>query len=262
MHSIWIKTAVWSIVALIASFMILPIAVVLVSSFSGTEFLTFPPSEYSFQWYRKFLGDERWLAALYRSILIGLMSCVMATVMGFMAAYALVRGRFRAKKLVLSLMMTPLIVPGVITAISLYFVSAPLGLTGNIFWISLCHAVISVPIVLLILLSSLQGVEENLERAAFGMGASRFTTIRRIVVPLMMPGIVSAALFSFLGSFDELIVSLFLAGVSAETLPVRVWNSLLLQIEPTIAAVSAFLVLVTLTALLLDWAVKRLRPLH
>lgn len=261
MKSIWMKTAIYALVAIIGTFMITPIIVVIISSFSGTEFLTFPPTAYSLQWYAKFLGDDRWRAALYKSTIIGLMSCIMATAIGFMAAYGLVRGRFRGKKLVLSVMIMPLVVPGVITAISLYFVSSPLGLTGNVVWISLCHAVISIPIVLLILLSSLQGVDENLERAAFGMGASRFMTIRTVVLPLMMPGIVSAALFSFLGSFDELIVSLFLAGVSAETLPVRVWNSLLLQIEPTIAAVSAFLILITLAILLLDWAVKRSRSI-
>ena len=127
------------------------------------------------------------------------------------------------------------------------------------FWIGLCHATIALPIVLLILLSSLQGVDVNLERAALSLGSSRFRVFTKVVVPLALPGIVSAALFAFLASFDELIISLFLAGVRSETLPVRIWNSLHLQVEPVIAAVSAFLIAVTGVILLLDAALRMLR---
>jgi putative spermidine/putrescine transport system permease protein len=112
---------------------------------------------------------------------------------------------------------------------------------------------------LLILLSSLQGVDINLERAALSLGSSRFGVFRRIVVPLALPGIFSGALFAFLTSFDELIISLFLAGVRSETLPVRIWNSLHLEIEPVIAAVSAFLIGVTAVILLIDALVRQAR---
>jgi putative spermidine/putrescine transport system permease protein len=115
------------------------------------------------------------------------------------------------------------------------------------------------PVVLLILLSSLQSVDINLERAGFGLGGSRLYVFRRIVIPLAFPGIMSATLFAFLASFDELIISLFLAGVRAQTLPVRIWNSLHLDIEPVVAAVSAFLIAVTGAVLLLDGIIRGIR---
>ena len=130
---------------------------------------------------------------------------------------------------------------------------------GNVFWIGLCHATVALPIVLLILLSSLQGVDVNLERAALSLGSSRFGVFTKVVIPLAFPGILSSALFAFLASFDELIISLFLAGVRSETLPVRIWNSLHLQVEPVIAAVSAFLIAVTGVVLLLDAFMRQVR---
>ncbi len=137
--------------------------------------------------------------------------------------------------------------------------AGPLGLVGNVLWVGVCHATIALPIVLLILLASLQGVDINLERAAYGLGASRWRVFTRVVIPLAFPGILSAALFAFLASFDELVISLFLTGVRSETLPVRIWNSLHLQVEPVIAAVSAFLIGVTGAVLLVDAAVRRAR---
>ena len=119
--------------------------------------------------------------------------------------------------------------------------------------------VFALPIVLLILLSALQNVDINLERAALSLGSSRFGVFTKVVVPLALPGIISAALFAFLASFDELVISLFLAGVKSETLPVRIWNSLHLQVEPVIAAVSAFLIGVTGFILLLDTLLRQLR---
>jgi putative spermidine/putrescine transport system permease protein len=204
------------------------------------------------RWFVRFLGDPQWQASLWYSLVIGIIACVLATVVGFFAAYAFVRGDFPGKKLLLSLLLLPIIVPTVITSIAMYFLSARLHLVGNLVWIGICHAVIALPVVLLILLSALQGVDANLERAALSLGASRIRLFLKVVIPLAAPGLVSAALFAFLASFDELIISLFLTGVRAQTLPVRIWNSLHLEIEPTIAAVSAFLIGVTALVLLLD----------
>ena len=191
--------------------------------------------------------------------MIALIACVVSTFLGFFAAYAFVRSDLRGKKLLLSFMLLPLIVPHVITAIAMYFMSGPFKLVGNVFWIGICHACIALPIVLLILLSALQNVDINLERAALSLGSSRFGVFTKVVVPLALPGIISAALFAFLASFDELVISLFLAGVKSETLPVRIWNSLHLQVEPVIAAVSAFLIGVTGFILLLDTLLRQLR---
>jgi putative spermidine/putrescine transport system permease protein len=246
-------------IALACLLLMVPILIVCVLAFSGEGYLRFPPSSFSFRWFAAFFGDTRWRQSLSSSLIIALIACVISTVLGFFAAYAFVRGDFRAKKIVLSVLLIPIIVPHVITAIAMYFVTAKFGLIGNVVWIGFCHAVVTVPIVVLILLSSLQGVDINLERAGLSLGGSRVYVFRRVVIPLAFPGIMSSALFAFLASFDELIISLFLAGVRAQTLPVRIWNSLHLELEPVIAAVSAFLIAVTGVVLLFDMLLRSLR---
>ena len=248
-----------SYIAIACLVLIAPIVIVCVLAFSGEGYLRFPPETFSLRWFSAFFGDSRWRQSLWSSFVIALIACAISTVLGFLAAYALVRGDFRAKKFLLSFMLMPLIVPHVITAIAMYFLTARFGLVGNVVWIGVCHAVVTLPIVLLILLSSMQSVDINLERAALSLGGSRLYVFRRVVIPLALPGILSGELFAFLASFDELIISLFLAGVRAQTLPVRIWNSLHLELEPVIAAVSAFLIAVTGAVLVVDGLIRHLR---
>ena len=236
-----------------------PIVIVVILAFSGNGYLHFPPTALSLQWFARFFGNPQWQRALLSSLIIGAIACVVSTTIGFFAAYAFLRADFRGKKLLLSLMLTPIIVPSIITAIAMYYLAGKIGLIGNFLWLGLCHAVIAMPIVLLILLSALQAVDPNLERAALGLGSSPVRVFCRVVVPIALPGILSAALFAFLASFDELLISLFLAGVRAQTLPVRIWNSLNLQVEPTIAAVSAFLIGVTTLILAADGLLRHRR---
>ena len=244
-------------VTLLCLVLILPVAIVVVLAFSGGTFLRFPPPSYGLRWFAAFLGDARWRASLWASVEIGLIACTIATAVGFLAAYALVRGSFRGKALMLSFSLLPIIAPTIITSIALYAVSVRLGLVGNLLWVGLCHAVIALPVVMLILLSTLQGVDAQLERAALSLGSSRLRTMRTVTIPLAAPGIVSAALFAFLASFDELVMALFLTDARTQTLPVRIWNSLHLEVEPTIAAVSAFLIGVTALVLALDVMLRR-----
>jgi putative spermidine/putrescine transport system permease protein len=232
-------------VALICLWLMAPIVIVVILAFSGDGYLRFPPTALSLQWFARFFGNLQWQRSLLSSLVIGAIACVVSTTIGFFAAYAFLRVDFRGKKLALSLMLTPVIVPSIITAIAMYYLAGKLGLIGNFLWLGLCHAVIAMPVVLLILLSALRGVDPNLERAALGLGSSHIRVFCRVVLPIVLPGVLSAALFAFLASFDELLISLFLAGVRAQTLPVRIWNSLNLQVEPTIAAVSAFLIAIT-----------------
>ncbi len=248
-----------SYVAVACLCLLAPIVILCILSFGGEGYIRFPPASYSLKWFSAFFGDSRWRQSLVSSTLIALIACVIATLIGFMAAYALVRGEMRAKKLILSLMLMPIIVPTVITAIAMYFLTAKVGLVGNLIWIGFCHAVVALPVVLLILLSALQGVDVNLERAALSLGASRTRVFFKVVVPIAMPGMMSAALFAFLASFDELVISLFIAGARAQTLPVRIWNSLHLEIEPVVAAAATFLIAVTGLVLLVDAGVRRLR---
>ncbi len=246
-------------VEVVCFILMMPIVIVIVLAFGAQDFLTFPPTSYSLRWFAAFFGNAGWQQALRNSIVIAGIACVVATVSGFLAAYAFVRSSLGGKKLLLSFMLLPIVIPQIITAIALYFLSGILGLIGNIVWIGVCHAVIALPLVLLILLPSLNGIDVNLERAALGLGSSRLQVFTKVVIPLAFPGILSAALFAFLASFDELRLALFLTNVRSETLPVRIWNSLLLQVEPVIAAVSVFLIAVTAVVLLLDALMRRIR---
>jgi putative spermidine/putrescine transport system permease protein len=254
----WPTLLLRSYVAVMCVWLVAPIVIVVILAFSGDGYLRFPPTSLSLQWFARFLGNVQWQRALLSSLMIGVIACVVSTTVGFFAAYAFLRCEFRGKKLLLSLMITPVIVPSIITAIAMYYLAGKLGLIGNFVWLGLCHAVIAMPVVLLILLSALHAVDPNLERAALGLGGSHTRVFCRIVLPIALPGVMSAALFAFLASFDELLISLFLAGVRAQTLPVRIWNSLNLQVEPTIAAVSAFLIALT-TLVLVAEAILRQR---
>ncbi len=254
----WPAIVLRGYVGLMCLWLMAPIVIVIILAFSGDSFLRFPPTSLSLQWFARFFGSVQWQRSLLSSLVIGSIACVVSTTIGFFAAYAFLRAEFRGKKLMLSLMLTPVIVPSIITAIAMYYLAGKLGLIGNFVWLGLCHAVIAMPVVLLILLSALQAVDPNLERAALGLGGSRVRVFCRVVLPIALPGVMSAALFAFLASFDELLISLFLAGVRAQTLPVRIWNSLNLQIEPTIAAVSAFLIAVTTVILAADGILRYL----
>ncbi|MDT1064591.1 ABC transporter permease [Paracoccus sp. CPCC 101403] len=239
--------------------MIAPVAIVLVLSFSNESYLSFPPESYSLRWFEAFLGDAAWRRSMSISATVAVLSSLISTTIGFLAAYAFVRKSFRFKKAFLATMLMPIIAPSVIIAVSLYFMTAKIGLMGNMVWLAFCHSVISVPIVLIIMIAGVKSVDPNIERAAVGLGASKAYLFRRIIIPLTYPSIVSSMLFSFLASFDELIISLFLAGTRKQTMPVRIWNSLHLEVEPVIAAVSAFLIGLTCLVLLLNYLVTRRR---
>jgi ABC-type spermidine/putrescine transport system permease subunit II len=255
----WTSRLLHIYVAAMCVWLLAPMVIVIILAFSGDGYLHFPPSSLSLQWFARFFGNPQWQRALLSSLVIGAIACVVSTAIGGLAAYTFLRAEFRGKKLLLSLMLTPIIVPSIITAIAMYYLAGRLGLIGNFLWLGLCHAVIAMPIVLLILLSALHAVDPNLERAALGLGSSRMGVFCRVVLPIVLPGLLSAALFAFLASFDELLIALFLAGVRAQTLPVRIWNSLNLQVEPTIAAVSAFLIAVTCVILGIDGVLRHLR---
>jgi len=240
--------------------LIVPVGIVVVLSFSGDDFLTFPPKSYSLRWFHAFLGDPRWRDALSFSFIVAVLSSVLSTFAGFLASYAYLRRSFAFKETFMAAMLLPIIAPTVITSIAMYFLAVHLGLVGNLFWLAFCHGVISIPVVVLIMVSGLRTLDVNLERAAFGLGASRFYVFCHVIIPLSFTSIVSSLLFAFLASFDELIISLFLSGTRSPTLPVMIWNSLHLEIEPVIAAVSTFLIGVTCLILLANYLLMRGRP--
>jgi putative spermidine/putrescine transport system permease protein len=239
-------------------FLAAPVAIIAIVSFSSADYLSFPPPRLSLRWYERFLGVASWRRAIGVSIQVATLTTILATVLGFLASFALVRGRFRGKGAIYAFLLSPMIVPTVITAIGLYFFFARFKVTGSILAMALGHTVLALPVVVIIMAATLQGFDVRLEQAALSLGAGHLVTLRRITLPLIAPGVLSAALFAFLTSFDELLIPLFLSGVEAQTLTVRVWNSLVLEVDPTIAAVSTFLIGVT-SAILAASALLRRR---
>jgi putative spermidine/putrescine transport system permease protein len=241
--------AVAALAAFVLLFLIAPVVIILIVSFSGADYLRFPPPSFSLRWYQRFFGVAAWRQAIWVSTQVAVLTMVFATVLGFLASLALVRGRFRGKGAIYAFLLSPMIVPTIITAIGLYFFFVRLKATGSILAIALGHTVLALPVVVIIIAATLQGFDVRFEQAALSLGASRLTALRRVTLPLIMPGVLSAALFAFLTSFDELLIPLFLSGVEVQTLTVRIWNSLLLEVDPTIAAVSSFLIGVTTAVL-------------
>ena len=230
-------------------FLIAPVVIIVIVSFSGADYLTFPPPSLSVRWYERFVGAPGWRQAIVVSAKVAGLTTVFATALGLLAALALVRGQFRYKGAVYASLLSPMIVPTIITAIGLYFFFAKLKATGSVLAMALGHTVLALPVVVIIIAATLQGLDVRFELAALSLGASRWLALRRITLPLIAPGVLSAALFAFLTSFDELLIPLFLSGVEVQTLTVRIWNSLLLEVDPTIAAVSSFLIAVTCAVL-------------
>jgi len=228
----------------------LPILVIVPISFSSAQYLSFPPPGLSLQWYERFLGRQEWLDSIWLSLKVAVMSTAFTLVLGTLAAVALVRHRFRGKTLVYAIILSPMIVPTIISAIAIYFLFARLGLVGTTFAMAIGHTVVALPLVVIAVSSVLQQFDIRLEHAAVSLGATPWTAFRRVTLPLVFPGVMAGGLFAFLTSFDELLIPLFLSGPTSLTLPVRMWNSMLVQVEPTIAAVASFMIAVAVLTLI------------
>jgi putative spermidine/putrescine transport system permease protein len=243
------------VVGLILLVMIAPIVVVVLLSFSSASYLTFPPPALGIRWYREYLGSRDWLAATWLSLEVAVVVVILSTVLGTLATLGLARLPRAARMLATGLVLSPLIVPVIIVAIGMYYAFARYGLVGTPAGLILAHTCLAVPFVVTSVGASLAGFDRRLEMAALSLGATPFGTFRQVTLPLIMPGVLAGALFAFITSFDELVVSLFLSGANAVTLPRRMWEDLRYALDPTIAAVSTLTIVVTLAPLLWSrWA--------
>ncbi|WP_321943825.1 ABC transporter permease [Paraburkholderia tropica] len=231
------------------AFLAIPILIIFPLAFSPSQFLDFPPTGFSARWVTEVLTDSGWLSSIWLSFRIAVVSTAISVVLSTLAALALVRARFPGKQIIYALILLPMIVPNIISAISMFFFFSGIKSLGNTESIIIGHAVISLPVAVIMISATLQGLDSRLENAALSLGASRWTTFRRITLPLAAPGIASACIFSFLSSFDELLIAMFMSGAGSQTLPVRIWNTVLYQLDPTIAAISSMLVIVSASAL-------------
>ncbi len=231
-------------------FLALPILIIFPLAFNSANYLSFPPQGWSLRWFEQVMEDPGWRESIGLSLRIAVAATVFALALSLLAALALVRGRFRFKQAIYALILLPMIVPNIISAISMFFFFADKPGFGAFLSIAIGHSVLALPIATIMLSATLQGMDRRLEDAAMSLGASRLTAFRRITLPLIAPGIAAAGIFAFLSSFDELLVAMFLAGQGTQTLPVRIWNAVQFQLDPSIAAISALLVVLSVLCLL------------
>jgi putative spermidine/putrescine transport system permease protein len=218
--------------------LVLPIVVVIIISFSKSSFLSFPPTTLSLRWYEQFISDSGWMKAFGTSVLVATFSALLSVAIGACAAMAIVRSQFRGKALIMTLLISPIIVPTVVLGLSLYSFMLRLDLIGTMPGLAMAHAIGGIPLVVVIVSSSLQAVDRRLELAAMVHGASPWKVFAHVTLPSIAPGLIAATFFAFLHSLDELVLSMFLAGSTMTTLPLRLWADVNYQLNPVLAVVS------------------------
>ena len=248
----WLGLRLAALLALL--FLVLPIVVIVPLSFSDSSFLAYPIKGWSLQWYREMWNAPEWARAARNSFIVAPVSTLVATVLGTLAAMGLARNQFIGKGLVTGLLISPMVVPIVVVGVSSYLYFARLGLNDSYLGLILVHAALGAPFVVTTVLATLQSFNANLVKASLSLGASPLETFFRVTLPVIAPGVISGALFAFATSFDEVVVTLCLAGPEQVTLPRQMFTGIRENISPTIAAVATLLILfTTLLMMTLEW---------
>ena len=248
--------------ALVLIFLVAPIVIIVPLSFSSGSFFYYPLPGFSLRWYEDFFGSSFWLPSVWNSLLVGTSATVLATLLGTLAALGLWRARFPGQGVVLALLIAPMVVPVVIIAVGVYFAFAPLGLTDGYTGLILAHATLAAPFVVITVLAALSGFDRSLLRAASNLGAPPITAFRRVMLPLILPGVLSGAVFAFAASFDEVVVALLIAGPGQRTLPRQMFSGINDNISLTITAAATMLIAVSIAFMaLVGWLQHRSRRL-
>lgn len=251
------KAGWWALRALCVAvlvYLLAPILVIIPLSFSDSSFLTYPITGWSLRWYENLWQSDEWVRAARNSFIVAPLATVLATVLGTLAAVGLARTDFPFKGTLMAVLIAPMVVPIIVVGVGTYLFFAPLGLADSYLGLVAVHAALGAPFVLTTVLATLQGFNQNLVRASLACGESPLNTFFRITLPVIAPGVVSGALFAFATSFDEVVVTLFLAGPQQVTLPRQMFTGIRENISPTIAAVATLLILFTTSLLgVLEW---------
>jgi putative spermidine/putrescine transport system permease protein len=236
------------------AFLVVPILVIIPLSFSDSTFLAYPMPGWSLRWYQNLFQSDDWIRAAQNSFIVAPAATVLATVLGTLAAVGLNKTEFRGKGLVMALLISPMVVPVVVVAVGVYIFFADIGLSETYTGLILAHAALGAPFVVTTVSATLQGFNQNLVRASLSLGAGPLRTFFRITLPVIAPGLISGALFAFATSFDEVVVTLFLAGPDQSTLPRQMFSGIRENISPTIAALATILIVFsTCLLLVLEW---------
>lgn len=244
------------ICGLIFLFLIMPILIIIPLSFNAEPYftytrdmLTLDPSGYSLRWYQDFFSSSSWMASVKNSFVIGVASTLVATTLGTVAALGLSRKSMPFRGLIMGILISPMIVPLIISAAGMFFFYSSMGLAQTFPGVILAHAALGTPFVVITVTATLVGFDHSLTRAAAGLGASPVMAFRKVTLPLILPGVISGGLFAFITSFDEIVIVLFVAGVEQRTIPREMWSGIREQISPTILAAATVLVLLSVVLL-------------
>jgi len=244
---IFVRVATW----LVAGLLVLPVVVIIPMSFSADITFQFPPESWSTRWYQNFFASEKWTFALTNSLKVGLVTAVVATTVGTLASLGIARLPRKMRGVASSVVMMPLIIPNILIALAIYATFLNLKLNGTLHGLVFAHTAIALPFVVIAVNARLQGIDKGLSAAAMSLGASPWGAFRQVVLPLLLPGVLSAAVLAFVTSFDEVVIALFLQTPANTTLPVQMFNSVAIEIDPTISAASSFVVVIVSAGILL-----------
>ncbi|HMO28141.1 ABC transporter permease [Enterovirga sp.] len=240
------RTASYVVGSLTLAFLVAPLAAVVPASFNRASFIQLPPAAYSMRWYEAFFSDPEWLSSFWVSVRVAILATACSLAIGTLAALGLERAPPRLRATILALVLSPLIVPVIMTSIALYYVARPLGLHGTVPGLALGHTVLALPFVVVNVGLALRAVDPNCARAAASLGASPWRIFRTVTLPLIAPGLAGAAAFAFITSFDEAVLSIFLSGIGAKPLPVKLWEIIRVEFTPVSAVASSVLIAMTI----------------
>lgn len=232
--------------AILIFIMILPALIIIPQAFTSLNYFVFPVEEFSLKWFDKFFSNEQWIVGLQRSLMIAIVAAVVATALGTMAAFAMNRLEFKGKSLFMGIMISPMVVPVVVIGVALYASFAPLGLTNTFLGLILAHALLGIPMVFVTMLSGFANVNENLELAAMSMGSTPMGAFFKVTLPTVRTSLISSALFAFVTSLDEVVVTTFISGANTKTLTMVMWENIRTNIDPTLAVAAVFMIILTL----------------
>ncbi|WP_085705814.1 ABC transporter permease [Pseudomonas sp. B8(2017)] len=231
-------------------YLVLPVLVIMPLSFNAEPYFSFTsgmlqldPAAFSTRWYQELFNDPMWTLSFRNSLLIAFSSTVIATVLGTVAALGLSRANLPFKGLLMGALISPMIVPVIISSAGMYFFYSKLGIAQSHLGVIIAHAVLGTPFVIITVTATLTGFDHSLTRAASSLGASAPYTFMRVSFPIIRPGIISGALFAMVTSFDEAVIVQFLGGVEQRTVPRQMWSGMREQISPTILAAATLLIL-------------------
>jgi putative spermidine/putrescine transport system permease protein len=235
---------------LLVLFLLLPVVIVIMVSFTPQTYLNVPLQKFSLRWYRAIIDHPEFISAFFNSLYLAFTVSLLSAFLGTLGSFAISRYRFRGREFLNTLFLSPLMVPMVVIGVGALQVLSMLHISGTFVGMVFAHVVISVPYMIRTTLASLTGFDRSLELAAMNLGANWFQTFRRITLPLISPGLLAGSIFSFIVSFDDLTVALFVTGPKMITLPIRIYTHIEYYTDPLVAAISSSIVLITIIVIL------------